>query len=60
MRYKVGDKVRVRQWDDMAKEFGVNNGNIPINGCLFVKEMKQYCGRITNLQNLYLIVVGTN
>ena len=22
MRYKVGDKVRVRQWDDMVKEFG--------------------------------------
>ena len=24
MRYKVGDKVRVRQWDDMAKEFGTD------------------------------------
>ena len=23
MRYKVGDKVRVRAWDDMVKEFGI-------------------------------------
>lgn len=45
MRYKIGDKVRVRQWDDMAKEFGVDNGNILINGFYFIKEMKQYCGK---------------
>ena len=22
MKYKVGDKVRIRQWDDMKEEFG--------------------------------------
>ena len=55
MKYKVGDKFRVRQWDDMAKEFGVNNGNIPINGCLFVKEMKQrtYRERLEEQLNTY-------
>lgn len=62
MRYKVGDKVRVRQWDDMVKEFGVNNGNIPINGCLFVKEMKQYCGRTYEVydKSLYYILATEN
>lgn len=62
MKYKVGDKVRVRQWDDMAKEFGVNNGNIPINGCLFVKEMKQYCGRTYEVydKSLYYILATEN
>lgn len=62
MGYKVGDKVRVRQWDDMAKEFGVNNGNIPINGCLFVKEMKQYCGRTYEVYDtsLYYILATEN
>lgn len=61
MKYKVGDKVRVRQWDDMAKEFGVNNGNIPINGCLFVKEMKQYCGRTYEVygKSLYYYILAT-
>lgn len=62
MKYKVGDKVRVRQWDDMAKEFGVNNGNIPINCCLFVKEMKQYCGRTYEVygKSLYYILATEN
>lgn len=62
MKYKVGDKVRVRQWIDMAKEFGVNNGNIPINGCLFVKEMKQHCGRTYKVygKSLYYILATEN
>lgn len=61
MRYKVGDKVRVRQWDDMAKEFGNKDGNIPINGCLFVKEMKQYCGRTYEVYDtgLYYYILAT-
>lgn len=45
MRYKVGDKVRVRQWDDMVKEFGSDGEDIHIDGCYFIKEMKQYCGK---------------
>ena len=28
MRYKVGDKVRVRQWNDMVKEFGTDEDGI--------------------------------
>lgn len=45
MRYKVGDKVRVRQWDDMVKEFGSDGEDIHIDGYYFIKEMKQYCGK---------------
>lgn len=61
MRYKIGDKVRVRQWIDMAKEFGNKDGNIPINGCLFVKEMKQYCGRTYEVYDtgLYYYILAT-
>lgn len=45
-RYKVGDIVQIRQWDDMVKEFGVNHyGVIRCNNCGFVKEMKKYCGQ---------------
>ncbi len=28
MKYKVGDKVRVRQWEAMKREFGVEGLNI--------------------------------
>ena len=47
-RYKVGDIVQIRQWDDMVKEFGVNYyGVIRCNNyCSFVGENeKKYCGK---------------
>ena len=56
MRYKIGDKVRVRQWVDMAKEFDVNDkGNIFVDGYFFVNEMKQFCGKVYEVYgaNLY-------
>lgn len=47
MKYKVGDKVRVRQWDDMVKEFCINKyGNIDMGNILFSKTMKQYCRKV--------------
>ena len=54
MKYNVGDKVRVRQWDDMEKEFGLDfNGNdISVPNCGFVKEMRKYCGFVVTIHNL--------
>lgn len=44
MKYKVGDTVRVRDWDDMEKQYGLNgNGDIALFP-IFNKSMKQYCG----------------
>lgn len=47
--FKVGDKVRVRQWDDMVEEFGINEGG-SIN-CLwhFVDGMKKFCSEIATI-----------
>ena len=45
--FKVGDKVRIRQWDDMAKEYGINSqGHIEPShtSVLFNKSMKHLCG----------------
>lgn len=53
MRYKVGDKVRVRQWDDMAKEFGECLGAIDTPFCLFVSSMKVYCGLVYEIAEVY-------
>ena len=44
-KYKVGDKVRVREWDDMAKEFGSDKRNI-FCSCSFMDCMKPLCGKV--------------
>lgn len=49
MKFKVGDKVRIRSWDSMEKEFGLNwrgDINCPV---LFIKGMKEYCGTIQTI-----------
>ena len=44
MRYRVGDKVKVREWDDMMVEFGTDeDGDIKCR-LFFVADMKKYCG----------------
>lgn len=50
--FKVGDAVRIRQWDDMEKEFGVNwRGTIHCDGA-FVVEMKNLCGRKCTIKDI--------
>lgn len=51
MRCKVGDKVRVRQWDDMEKESGLNDCGDINNG--FTQSMKHFCGRIYEIYKVY-------
>lgn len=44
-RYKIGDKVRVREWDDMLKEFGGDDHAISCT-CSFIDCMKPLCGKV--------------
>ena len=45
MKFKVGDEVKVREWDDMSKEFGIDsNGNINTPRWKFTGEMRSFCG----------------
>ena len=51
MKYKVGDKVRVREWGDMAKEFGVYGDGFVVvlsDGCFF-RPMRKYCGKTVTI-----------
>lgn len=41
--FKVGDKVRIRQWDDMVKEFGINGRIIKVKKS-FTTLMRPLCG----------------
>ena len=44
-KYKVGNKITIRQWEDMAKEYGYSSlGNILVKYA-FTKDMKSMCGR---------------
>ena len=66
-RYKIGDVVRIRQWDDMAREFGTTiHGSIACRSWYFVKEMKKYCGKklriidIRNFNDTYYYLNGAS
>lgn len=51
MKYKVGDKVRVRSWESMEKEFGLTDGgNIKVKYA-FAKEMEKYCGKLVTISS---------
>lgn len=45
MRYKVGDKVKVREWGNMVEQYGTDeDGDIDCDLC-FLTDMKKYCGK---------------
>ena len=52
MKYKVGDKVRVRDWDDMEKEFGIDGEDISIPYCYFTYDMKEYCNSVVTISTV--------
>ncbi len=55
MKFKVGDKVRVRQWKAMKREFGVDGSNrIEIPCFYFVPEMAKYCGKSVTIDSVVI------
>ena len=48
-KFKVGDKVKVRSWKSMAKEYGVDCGAIQVP-CVFVPAMSKYCGTVVTIK----------
>lgn len=55
--YNIGDKVTIRQWDDMASEFGLNVfGDIKVPKACFTEPMRKYCGKTLTIvrKNYYL------
>lgn len=51
--FKVGDRVVVRDWDDMAKEYGTYDGGETIkcpNG--FIEPMRHLCGRTATVTDV--------
>jgi hypothetical protein len=52
-KFKVGELVRIRQWDDMVKEFGVDDvGDIILCKNGFIKNMYPLCGLYAEIVSL--------
>lgn len=52
MSFQVGDKVKVREWDDMAAEFGVDeDGDIKCPR-YFTTGMRPLCGRVATISRV--------
>lgn len=51
-KFKVGELVRIRQWDDMVKEFGTTSiGSVDCK-CQFTTKMKPLCGKYAEIKDL--------
>ena len=52
MKYKVGDRVKVRSWNQMVNEYGVNEcGDIKMKP-LFIDSMRKYCEKIVTIKEV--------
>lgn len=53
MEFKIGDRVRIRQWEDMEKEFGIDLDGDIMTGWYFTKGMRHLCGREAIITEIY-------
>lgn len=52
-KYKVGDILRIRQWDDMLDEYGLISGSTSINVPFsFSSEMRYLCGVVFTVKSI--------
>ena len=60
--FRVGDLVRIRDWNDMKQEYGMNDDCIEVPGMSFVPYMRKYCGTKRVIVGFYNEngVVGVN
>ena len=52
-RFEVGDRVRVRTWNDLKENFLIDmDGDLLTGKTYFVKEMKKYCGNVYQIDGV--------
>lgn len=51
-KFKVGDTVMVRYWDDMAREYGVNSNGAICVPRYFVRDMQNLCGKTAEIKEI--------
>ena len=53
MQHKVGDWVRIRQWDDMEAEYGMNEDGDILVPLIFTDSMRGFCGHWGRITGVY-------
>lgn len=53
LEYSVGDKLRIRSWNDMAEEFGDAYGVINTGNILFLESMRYLCEETFTIAQVY-------
>ena len=51
-KFKAGELVRIRQWDDMVKEFGTDSFGSVVCNYHFTKGMKPFCGKYAEITKI--------
>ena len=51
-KFKVGELVRIRQWDDMVEEFGTDGYGSAACNYRFLDAMKPRCGKYAEIEDL--------
>lgn len=52
MKYKVGDYVEVKSWEEMEKQFGLNTSGGILAKFTFVDDMQYLCGRKVKVKSI--------
>ncbi len=53
MKFKAGDVVTIRGWEEMAEKFPCDeNGNLDFKHTVFSKHMKKLCGKVAIVENV--------
>ena len=58
--FKVGDRVVVREYDDMAKEYGTSQSGSIYRGSGFSSGMKHLCGRTATVKSVHGDHIGVD
>lgn len=53
MKYGIGQKVKVKSFNELAENYPIYNGGIEIDGYLFERQMKVYCCEEYKIKNIF-------
>lgn len=52
MNFRVGDRVKVKSWDALVKEFGLHKDGQILTPLNFLPMMRPYCGKLGEIEEV--------